>query len=65
MSLAQATLGGTATLVHGVGYLAATASAAWVVVDRFGLGLLRKTWINLDLIWAVALMITGSLTFVV
>ena len=65
MSLAQATLGGAATLVHGVGYLGATAVAAWVVVDRFGLGLLRKAWINLDLIWAAALMITGSLTLIV
>ena len=32
---------------HGAGYLAATALAAWIVLDRFGLGLLRKpgsTW---------------------
>jgi hypothetical protein len=64
MSSTHATLGGAATLVHGMGYLGATAVAAWVVVDRFGLGLLRKAWINLDLIWAVALMITGSLTLV-
>ena len=62
MSSAQATLGSAATLVHGVGYLGATAFAAWIVVDRFGLGLLRKAWINLDLIWAVALIVTGSLT---
>jgi hypothetical protein len=65
LSSAEATLGGAATLVHGVGYLVATAVAAWIVVDRFGLGLLRKAWINLDLIWAVALMITGTLTLVV
>jgi hypothetical protein len=62
MSSAHATLGGVATLVHGVGYLAATAVAAWIVVDRLGLGLLRKAWINLDLIWAAALFITGCLT---
>jgi hypothetical protein len=59
---AQATLGAAATLAHGVGYLAATAIAAWIVVDHFGLGLLRKAWINLDVIWAAALMITGILT---
>jgi hypothetical protein len=63
--LGQAGLGSLATLVHGIGYLGATAVAAWVVVDRLGLGLLRKAWINLDLIWAVALMITGSLTLFV
>jgi len=61
----QALTGGTATLVHGTGYLAATALAAWVVVDRWGLGLLRKAWINLDVIWSAALIVTGCLTLVV
>jgi hypothetical protein len=58
----QAWAGGMATLVHSLGYLAATAFAAWLVVDRFGLGLLRKAWINLDVIWAAALILTGCLT---
>ena len=61
----QALAAGMATLVHGVGYLAVTAFAAWVVMDRLGLGLLRKAWINLDVIWAVALILTGCLTAVV
>jgi hypothetical protein len=61
----QALAGATATLVHGAGYLAVTALASWVVVDRFGLGLLRKAWINLDAIWAVALILTGCLTLFV
>jgi len=61
----RALAGGTATLAHGVGYLAATALAAWVVVDRFGLGLLRTAWINLDVVWAVALILTGCLTLLV
>jgi hypothetical protein len=61
---AQATLGVSATLAHGAGYLAATAIVAWIVVQHVGLGLLRKAWINLDLIWAAALVITGSLTLV-
>jgi hypothetical protein len=51
--------------VHGAGYLAVTALASWVVVDRLGLGLLRKAWINLDVIWAVALILTGCLTLFV
>ena len=61
----QALAGTMATLVHGLGYLAVTALAAWLVVDRFGLGLLRKAWINLDVIWAVALILTGCLTLFV
>jgi hypothetical protein len=58
----QALAGGIATLVHGVGYMGVTAVAAWLVMDRLGLGLLRKAWINLDVIWAVALILTGCLT---
>ena len=57
--------GAMATLAHGVGYLGVTALAAWVEVDRFGLGLLRKAWINLDVIWAAALILTGCLTLII
>jgi len=55
----------TATLVHGVGYLIVTAAAAWVVFTKVGVGILRKAWFNLDLIWAVALIATGILTVVI
>ena len=58
----QASAGALATLAHGFGYLAVTALVAWFVVDRLGLGLLRKAWINLDAIWAAALILTGCLT---
>ena len=58
-------IGAMASLVHGLGYLFATALAAWLVVDRFGLGLLRKAWINLDVVWAAALILTGCLTLLV
>jgi len=62
---AGALSGAEATLAHGLGYLAVTAAAAWFVVDRFGLGMLRKGWINLDVIWAAALIVTGCLTLLV
>jgi hypothetical protein len=61
----QAFAGVMATLAHGLGYLAVTALAAWLAVDRFGLGLLRKVWINVDVIWAAALILTGCLTLLV
>jgi len=61
----QAFAGAMATLAHGLGYLAVTAMTAWFVVDRFGLGLLRKAWINLDVIWAGALILTAGLTLIV
>ncbi len=59
---ADALTGLAATLVHGAGYLIVTALVAWVVFEKLGLGLLRKAWLNLDLIWAAALIATGALT---
>jgi hypothetical protein len=51
-----------ATVLHAVGYLAITAVVAVVVFEKLGVGLLRKAWFNLDLIWAATLIITGALT---
>ena len=48
-----------ATLVHTLGYLTFTALIAMVVYQKLGLALLRKAWFNLDLVWAVALIVTG------
>jgi hypothetical protein len=48
-----------ATAVHTLGYLSVTAFVAWIVYTRLGVGLLRRAWINLDVIWAVALIATG------
>jgi hypothetical protein len=59
---ANATTAATATLAHGAGYLVVTAAAAWLVFSKLGVGMLRRTWFNLDLIWAVALIATGVLT---
>ena len=53
-----------ATIVHSSGYLAASAAIALVVFEKLGVGLLRKAWFNLDLVWAVALMVTGVVTVV-
>ncbi|MGH9372076.1 MAG: hypothetical protein ACRD15_11155 [Vicinamibacterales bacterium] len=49
-----------ATIVHGAGYLAVTAVMAWIVFSKLGVGLLRTAWINLDMIWAVALILSGA-----
>jgi hypothetical protein len=51
-----------ATLLHTAGYLAATALVAVVVYEKLGLRLLRRYWINLDLIWGLALIATAVLT---
>jgi hypothetical protein len=51
-----------ATGLHAVGYLVVTAFVAVLVFEKLGVGILRRAWINLDVIWAAALMVTGTLT---
>jgi hypothetical protein len=52
--------GVAAVAVHTAAYLAVTAALAWVVYEKVGVGLLRRAWINLDIVWAAALIITGA-----
>lgn len=54
----------TVTLVHTAGYLLVTGLVAVVVYEKVGLRLLRTAWINLDLLWAGALVLTGLVTLV-
>ncbi len=54
-----------ATGAHTVAYLAVTGLIAWVVYRKFGLALLRKAWFNFDLVWAVALVVTGLVTLLI
>lgn len=49
-----------ATLLHGAGYLVVTALAAWIVFEKLGVLVLRRAWWNIDVIWAVALIVTGA-----
>jgi hypothetical protein len=52
-------------LVHTLGYLLVTGLIAFVVYEKLGLDILRKTWVNLDLIWAVALIATAGFTVLI
>src|SRR5688572_2286361 len=51
-----------ATGLHAVGYLAVTAFIAVLVFEKLGVGILRRAWLNFDLIWPAAMMATGTLT---
>jgi len=51
-----------ATAVHTTAYLAVTGLIAWVVYSKFGLTILRKAWLNLDAVWAAALVVTSGMT---
>jgi hypothetical protein len=50
-----------AVAVHSLGYLLLTGAIAWVVYKRLGLSVLRKAWLNLDFVWATALIATAGL----
>lgn len=51
--------------IHALGYLIVSAAIAAVVYEKVGLRFLRTGWLNLDLVWAVALIATGALTALV
>ena len=46
-------------VVHTLGYLLTTALVAIVVYEKLGVAILRRAWFNIDLVWMLALMITG------
>jgi hypothetical protein len=65
-AISQDTAGGVwATLIHTLGYFTVTAAAALLVYQKFGLAMLRRSWFNLDLIWAIALVVTGFVALLV
>jgi hypothetical protein len=51
-----------ATGIHTLGYLVVTGLVAWAFYRKLGLALLRNTWFNFNLVWGVALVVTGLLT---
>jgi hypothetical protein len=51
-----------AALVHTLGYLVMTGLIALVVYTWAGLRLLRQAWINVDLLWVGALILTAFVT---
>jgi hypothetical protein len=52
-----------ATTAHVVGYLLVSGLLATVVYEHLGVKVLRSAWINIDLLWASALVVTGVATF--
>ncbi len=48
--------------VHTLGFLVAMVLAALLVYEKLGLAVLRRAWFNLDLVWAVVLVVAGVAT---
>jgi hypothetical protein len=53
---------GLAVLLHVGAMVAVMGAIAVLVYDRWGVSLLRRTWINLDAVWAGAFVLAGVLT---
>jgi uncharacterized membrane protein len=58
-------LGIVAPLIHTAGYLLVTALLAVAVYDWVGLRMLRRAWINVNALWAVALLGAAAMTLLV
>jgi hypothetical protein len=57
--------GGLAILVaHTAAMLVVMGALALAIYETVGLALLRRAWINLDLIWGAALILAGGVTLV-
>jgi hypothetical protein len=48
--------------LHTGAMLAVSGALALIVFHKVGVEILRKAWINVDLVWLGAMGITGSLT---
>jgi hypothetical protein len=53
-----------AVLAHTLAMLLVMGSVAWIVYTRFSLAILRRNWINFDLIWATALIVVGLIALI-
>jgi hypothetical protein len=51
--------------VHTMSHLVIAGLVAWIVYDFIGLAVLRRSWINLDLIWCFSLLGAAAVLFFV
>ena len=49
--------------VHTISHLVIAGLVAWIVYDFIGLAVLRRSWINLDLIWYFSLLGAAVILF--
>ena len=64
MSAAPPWIGAFAVSVHTISYLSVMTLAALVVYRKLGLAFLRTAWLNLDWVWAGALVVTGAVVLI-
>jgi hypothetical protein len=54
-----------AVAVHTLALLIVTGAVAMLVYEWLGVAVLRRGWINLDLLWSAALVTTGLILFII
>jgi hypothetical protein len=64
LATGQASVALAALGVHTLSMLAVTAAVATAVYGWVGVAVLRRAWVNLDLLWSAALLLTGVLLLV-
>jgi hypothetical protein len=62
---ASVTAGLAVVGVHTLAMLAVVAAVALTVYDVVGLGFLRRSWFNLDLLWSIALALAGIIMLLI
>lgn len=53
-----------AVVAHTLAMLLVMGLTAWIVYSKFSLAILRRNWVNFDLLWATALLIVGAIALV-
>ena len=63
-ALIDATLGMAVlvSVVHSIAMIAAGGVLAWLVYRYLGLKFVSRSWVNLDAIWAVSLVLVGAVS---
>jgi hypothetical protein len=54
--------GAAAVVVHTLAMVAVAAAVAALVFEVVGVGILRRAWVNLDLLWAASLLVGAGAT---
>ena len=62
-SLLQPLVATAAVGIHTISHLVVSGLVAWIVYDFIGLAVLRRSWINLDLIWCFSLLAAAIVLF--
>jgi hypothetical protein len=53
------------SFIHSAAMIAAGGISAWLVYRYFGLELVSRSWFNLDAIWAISLIVVGTVALAI